>query len=104
MSHDFLQHYGIKGMKWGVITGGKRGNAASREAATLSDRDLQKAVNRLNMEKQYVTLTAQKKTRERTSLERGRDKTLEAVQGLAEYGVKRAGRNVMEAIVDKRTR
>lgn len=69
--NDFLQHYGVKGMKWG-----RRGKAvkespsAESSAATairaraktskvkaLSNKELQEAINRMNLEQQFKRLS-----------------------------------------------
>lgn len=63
-----LRHYGIKGMKWGVRRTPEQlarasGNSRSerrKEAKSMSDAELKSKINRLNMEKQYVDLTAGK--------------------------------------------
>ena len=82
---EFLEHYGTKGMKWGVrkkpgsgvrktsskAKGGakstkiKKGAEGSKKykkssAKSLSNQELQKRVSRLNMEKQYKTLLTPK--------------------------------------------
>ncbi len=82
---DFLEHYGTKGMKWGVrkkpgsgvrraapkatasakSTKIKKGAEGSKKykkssAKTLSNKELQTRVSRLNMEKQYKTLLTPK--------------------------------------------
>lgn len=81
---DYLAHYGVKGMKWGVrrasrgqSNSGGRGskakakptksqpvvNRASKRAhsgapaTSLSNQELQSRINRLNMEQQYNRLT-----------------------------------------------
>lgn len=78
-NNDFLYHHGIKGMRWGIrrtaeelghITeGSSRGVSAlssMRKRATggkdpkikqMTDDDLRRTVNRLNLEKQYSDLT-----------------------------------------------
>lgn len=74
MSHasDFLQHYGVKGMKWG-----KRKNPASADSArttsvrtavkkkgvhTVSSKDLQDAINRMQLEQNFKRLSVNEKS------------------------------------------
>lgn len=59
MTESFLEHYGKKGMKWGVRKdrpSSKKSKSAKQTAKTLTDTELAKRINRLNMEKQYVDL------------------------------------------------
>jgi hypothetical protein len=79
----YIQHYGIKGMRWGVRrTAAQLGRAgkkssrqaqrdASKEAKTLSDSELKARINRLQMEKQYSDLVKQQVERDRTAMEEG---------------------------------
>lgn len=67
-----LEHYGIKGMKWGVRrsqeeldrlagrTPRKSRRARTSEARSMSDTELRSRINRIQMEQQYVKLTAPK--------------------------------------------
>lgn len=68
-----ISHYGVPGMKWGVRrTQAQLDRAAKRrsstpaakrkEAKSMSDAELRSSINRLQMEKQYVELTADKRT------------------------------------------
>lgn len=60
---EFLQHHGIKGMRWGV----RRSKSAlakvsqrrtGRNVEDLSDDELRKVVNRMNLEQQYKSLNS----------------------------------------------
>lgn len=64
----FLEHYGVKGMKWGVRNRSRRderrraktfgGSKQKKPAASeLDDKELQQIVQRMNMERQYNSLT-----------------------------------------------
>lgn len=68
---DFLQHYGVKGMKWG-----KRKNPASSDSAasttvkvsakkkgihTVSNRELQTAIERMRLEQDFKRLKVNEK-------------------------------------------
>ena len=75
MSNNILDHYGTKGMKWGITTksGGTKALSVSKVASSLSDSDLKSKVKRLNMEQQYVSLTNKANKRNRTSIQIGSD-------------------------------
>lgn len=62
LTDEFLEHYGIPGMKWGVRKDRRSGRrkSATEEASTLTDKELRKRVSRLEMEKRYVELTAKR--------------------------------------------
>lgn len=65
----FLEHFGIKGMKWGVRRADPGPGSSDHEEVvkvkakskaggvrSLSNTDIQKLVTRMNLEKQYSTL------------------------------------------------
>ena len=65
--NDELYHHGIKGMKWGVRrTPAQLGHKPSKlttsqrksEMKKMSDTELRNRINRIQMEKQYMQLTA----------------------------------------------
>lgn len=63
MIKDYLEHYGAKGMKWGVRKdrkGSGKGTSSPKSAKGMSDAELKTRVNRLNMEKQYSDLVNKK--------------------------------------------
>lgn len=65
---DYLQHWGIKGQKWGVrrfqnedgtrTEAGKKREAAARETDSMSDEELRNKVNRLRNEQNYTRMVA----------------------------------------------
>ena len=82
---DVLAHFGVKGMKWGVrkqrVSKGKKKSSGKSEVhedylhahskvanKKLSNKELQRRVNRLNLEKQYSELTAKKQGKYRRKL------------------------------------
>lgn len=68
-TNEFLEHYGVKGMKWGIRNKSKRSKKGGKEVKvkakrkkalknrrTMSDQDIQKFIDRLNQEKKLKTL------------------------------------------------
>jgi hypothetical protein len=69
---DFIAHYGVRGMKWGIRrkrnpktgrVGGKKGGKGKRKVSDISDEELAKKVKRMNMEKQYRALKTEQADR-----------------------------------------
>jgi hypothetical protein len=57
---EFLSHYGVKGMQWGVrkkSSAPSFTNATKTKAKTLTDAELKAAVQRLKLEKEYVQIS-----------------------------------------------
>lgn len=66
---EFLDHHGVKGQKWGIrnksrraktkvvrrVQGAKK-KSLKTQVSALSDDDLSKALKRMNMEQQYISL------------------------------------------------
>ena len=91
---DFLEHFGVKGMKWGVrrsrpsgssgakkpatkspVTKKPEGKAVGKETAPgqvkkrvsdMSTEEIQKEVSRMNLERQYAQLMKEKSTKDET--------------------------------------
>lgn len=110
---DILQHYGIKGMKWGIrrteaqlqrargkLNSDREADKAERarrkqvrkNVRTTSDEDLRKEVNRLELEKKFKNLSSEDLNPGRTAVSRflkttgGRVLTSAAVGSLAYAG------------------
>lgn len=83
METNYFKHHGIKGMKWGIrrteaqLNGGKKSYRKSESddahedynkahsktsVKSMSDKELRERINRLQMEKQYVSLTKKEKS------------------------------------------
>lgn len=57
IGEDFLSHYGIKGMHWGV-----RRDTSGPDISTLSNEELKKTVERMRLEQQYNDLARNPRT------------------------------------------
>lgn len=58
---EFLEHFGVKGMRWGVRRNRSAQNTSegvdpTKAAKKMSDHELKQAVERLRLEKQYVDM------------------------------------------------
>jgi hypothetical protein len=74
---SFLEHFGVKGMKWGKRGGGSspkeppskdasaalalRGRAKKSKPKALTNAELQQAINRMNLEQQFKRLATNEK-------------------------------------------
>lgn len=98
---DFLEHYGTKGMRWGVRKKrtAKEQRARSKRQSlsdkrrTLSDKDLKKFIERLSDEKKLKTLVNEDLKPGRTIAkkilsESGQKAARTAIAGVALYGGK----------------
>jgi hypothetical protein len=60
----FLEHYGVKGMQWGVRRSRKqleraaKGGSQGKSVKDMSDDELRSVVNRMNLEQQYSRLSS----------------------------------------------
>lgn len=74
--NDVLQHWGVLGQHWGVITGGKSGKGSKgstdhrttstiqgKKVSEMSNEEIHTLTNRLQLENQYKNLRPSKVTR-----------------------------------------
>lgn len=66
-SGESLQHYGKRGMKWGVrkvsnTTKDSKKSKSKFDISKMSDEDLRKVVNRMQLEQQFSNLTKKSST------------------------------------------
>ncbi len=90
MIDNILEHYGTKGMKWGVRkkSGSGKKKSAKQTVKTLTNKELKKRVDRLNMEKQYVDLVGKSSS---SSILKGR--------AVVTQMVKTAGKQKMQSLI-----
>jgi len=96
---EFIEHHGIKGMKWGRRTKrfpfSTKGKPRPKGPSVhdISDEDLRKAVSRMQLEQQYKTLTQKNKT---TSLgARAAHNLLRTSTGIASNAAKETAKNML---------
>lgn len=111
----YLKHYGIKGMKWGVkkakdsVSESRKSRAAAKKApassdhntataarkkasqgglSKLSNKELQDAINRMNLESQYKTLQAKNPTPQQAAMNYGKKIALSVAKDMAKTTMK----------------
>ena len=128
---DVLEHYGIKGMKWGVrrkrgsngrVGGGKSNTSSSAKKekgkkgatvvigrkkaqkknplADIPDDALQKAVARMELEKRYVTLSAEQAERSKTRGQKFMDEVGKSAGSIAKSQGQRAANAYVGKVID----
>lgn len=67
---EYLEHHGIKGMKWGIRKD-KAGSSSKgyKPAKSMTDKELKDAVARMNLERSYAKLISEKQTQ--STIQRG---------------------------------
>ena len=112
---ESLYHYGVKGMKWGVkkakdsISESRNERSAAKKAPASSDHDtataarkkasqgglsklsnkeLQDAITRMNLESQYKTLQAKNPTPQQAAMNYGKKIALSVAQDMAKTTMK----------------
>jgi len=115
---EFIEHFGTKGMRWGVRRSreerakgsgekeekegkkssssepkkvGAKTNTAGKRAENLSDEELKKVVNRMNLEQQYARLNPPPPTVTQRLMRSSSKFALEAARGIAMQQVKAIG-------------
>lgn len=106
---SFLEHYGVKGMKWGVRRDRSKSSGSSGEgtnnkphAHELSDEELKKHIARMELEKRYTDLSKQKHSATKGA---GADFAKELGKNLVRTAVSAAGthavNSALKAVVKK---
>lgn len=116
MQDDFLEHFGIKGMKWGIRrknpsgsgtkgkakeTGSKKGKSSSETAKTLTDTELKKRIARLELEKRYSDLST---TQQKSTMSRGSKVAKEIVGNAAKAALTEYTRKKILSTLEKPAR
>jgi hypothetical protein len=121
MENNYLQHYGVLGMKWGVRRSQSKNGSSTpagkkrysedhvkvqkirkKKVSQMSNQELRDANNRLQLERQYGDLT-KKKSRGKQAVQTfiAVAGTIAAAEG-AYNTYKRVGKKVLEAIGDSK--
>lgn len=98
MEMNYLAHYGILGMKWGVRRTPEQLDKAShhpsgKSTSELTDEEIQQRIDRINLERRYKELTkpeAQKKS------SRGKDFCENLLKDIGTNVVKNLGKQVLD--------
>lgn len=114
---DFLSHYGVKGMKWGKRKSGAVKEAPSEDAARvgnihgrvktqkttrmLSNKELQDAITRMNLEQQYSRMTG---GLDKTKRQKASAFLSEMVQTIVKGTVKEAANSQVKDAIEKKTK
>lgn len=70
---NFFEHYGIKGMKWGIRKDYRTsGQKVSANAKKMSSDELKTKIARMQLERQYADLVARENSANQTRLSKGR--------------------------------
>lgn len=79
-NNDYLAHYGVKGMKWGVRKNSRKAKLkkAKADLAKMSDKDLQNRLNRYNNEQRYLEIVGAKRKSNMFS-KKMREKSVETI-------------------------
>lgn len=111
---DAIEHYGRPGMKWGIrrtkkqlasadkAAGSKGGKKnIKKQAKKMSDEDLKKAVNRMNLEKRYVDLSTNRNAKTKTRMQRGKSEMAKIAKKSARKAVQAQADLAVANAVDK---
>lgn len=104
---EFIEHFGIRGMRWGV----RKERKASKEAAVkdehqkaalklVSDAQLQAAVNRMNLESQYNRLQSEQAKKSKTLGEKFVNELGAIAANVARQQTQNAANKVVGKVID----
>lgn len=109
---DYLEHHGVKGMRWGVRKNKYKNNIKKRknikstdDISKLSDEELSRRVNRLSKEKQLRDLTKSDVNSGKKAMKKalgiiGTSILVPAATGAAIYALKNVGKGFVKSTAD----
>lgn len=98
MESNFLAHYGILGMKWGVRRTPEQlerasGPPSGKSVSELSDDEIQQRIDRINLERRYKDLTKPEVQKKST---RGKEFCEDLLKDIGGNVVKNLGKQVLD--------
>jgi hypothetical protein len=104
MLDNFLEHYGVKGMKWGIRKDrkGSGKKTAEQTAKTLTNKELKKRVDRMNLEKQYSSLSKKAEAASKSKGKKIVDEVLADFGGRVVKDLTKSGADVTAKYITKK--
>lgn len=85
----FFEHYGVRGMKWGVRKSrSTKGQKLSAKAKKMSDDNLKTSIKRMQMERQYSDLVTKEDKANQTRMSRGKASVEKAMKDAGQETLK----------------
>lgn len=98
-SDEIIQHFGVKGMKWGIRKDSKTGSG-KENVSDISDNALRERVKRMELEKRYKTLVEEKRLEERGPIQKGADEAKNIVAKTAKQTIQQTTQNKTNEVIN----
>jgi hypothetical protein len=98
-----VSHHGVKGMKWGVRKDRAKTSTAKKSASQMTDAELKAINKRLNLERDYKRMMAERDKENQGLLAKGAELAAESIAKAGRQQLDRYVQNRVEALVKKAT-